>query len=49
MRRTPFSNGPWVAITREEMAEAGCQREGVFFDAAAHALEYGQALEVGDA
>lgn len=44
----PDANGPWAAITREGVAEAGCQREGVFFDPAAQTLEYGQALEVGE-
>ncbi|MGM7667508.1 hypothetical protein [Microbacterium sp. A93] len=44
----PDANGPWTAITRDGTAEAGCQREGVFFASGARTLEYGQALEVGD-
>lgn len=44
----PEANGPWTAITREKTAEAGCQREGVFFAPDARTLDYGRALQVGD-
>lgn len=44
----PEADGPWTAITREGTAEAGCQREGVFFAPEARTLDYGQALQVGE-